>query len=62
MIFTGDRNGGETEPRFSASGAGDRRSRAMAIINRPSLIIADEPITALDVSTQIRILDLLKSL
>lgn len=35
---------------------------AMAIINKPDLLIADEPTTALDVTTQAEILDLLMEL
>ena len=34
----------------------------MGLVNRPSLLIADEPTTALDASTQIRILELLRDL
>ena len=35
---------------------------AMALACRPELIIADEPTTALDVTTEVRILDLLNQL
>jgi peptide/nickel transport system ATP-binding protein len=35
---------------------------AMALINDPELIIADEPTTALDVTVQAQVIDLLKSL
>src|SRR5262249_28739561 len=35
---------------------------AMAIVNRPQLLIADEPTTALDVTIQAQILDLLAEL
>ncbi len=45
--------------------SGGQRQRimiAMAIICRPSLLIADEPTTALDVTTQAQIVDLIKEL
>jgi oligopeptide/dipeptide ABC transporter ATP-binding protein len=60
--FSEPRRAYDAYPHELSGGMRQRAVIAMALVGRPSLLIADEPTTALDVTTEAQILRLLKEL